>query len=75
MTGNPYRAHHAYYDDADGRQLPLWFDLDRAKCDRVVKYVYQRRQHIVQEAVQLTLDLDHWNSVHPTQQPVSMKTA
>ena len=32
----------------------------------------QRREQMVGEAVQLTLDIDHWNSVNPAEMPIDM---
>ena len=71
VTGRPYRANHARMTDRDGKQIPLWFDMDKVQRPTLEKYVFQRRQHVVQEMLQLTLDLDHWNAVHPNEEPVN----
>ncbi len=71
-TGKPYRAHHARMTMRDGKQIPLWFDMDRAGRPVVHMYATQRREHIVGEVWQLTLDLEHWSRVHPTEQPVKV---
>ena len=73
VTGKPYRAHHARWDMQDGKQIPLWFDMDRVTRPTLQKYAFQRRQHLVSEVVQLTLSLDHWNRVHPAEEPVRIE--
>jgi hypothetical protein len=74
VTGKPYRAHHALWTmQDDGKQIPLWFDMDRVARPTLQKYAFQRRQHLVGGAVQLTLGLDHWNRVHPGEEPVTIE--
>jgi hypothetical protein len=72
VTRKPYRAHHARMTMRDGKQIPLWFDMDRAGRPVVQGYATQRREHIVGEVWQLTLDLEHWSRVHPNEDPVTV---
>ena len=36
------------------------------------KCLVQRREQMVGDALQLTLDADHWNSVNPSEAPIQM---
>jgi len=59
-TGRPYRANHAV---RDGRgQVTFWGDIDEQPRPFMQKAFQQRREQIVGDCWQLTLDLDHFNS-------------
>jgi hypothetical protein len=67
-TGRPYRANLAVTTP----QGVLWTDIDEAPRHVAHKSFTQRREQMVGEAVQLTLDIDHWNSVNPADMPIDM---
>lgn len=68
-TGRPYRVNHAF--SADGNpQKTLWIDIDEAPRKNMWKSAVNRREQMVGDAFQLTLDLDHWNSVNPSEEPI-----
>lgn len=69
-TGRPYRVNHAVTEWQGGKQLTFWIDIDRAPRKLVVKSFMRRREQMVGDAYQLTLDLDHWNSINPQEEPV-----
>ena len=71
-TKKPYRANHAYPVVQGGRQLMLWIDIDEAPRSPMLKSLVLRREQMVDDAVQLTLDADHWNSIHPTEEPIEL---
>ena len=72
-TGRPYRVYHAFMPDGKG-QGTLWFDIDNVKVPR--KYMHKsaimRRDQMVGDALQLTLDLDHWHQNHPSEEPIDI---
>ena len=68
-TGRPYRVNHAFVDD---KQLTLWVDIDEAPRKFMVKSAVMRREQVVGDLVQLTFDLDHWNRVNPSEEPIEM---
>jgi hypothetical protein len=72
QTGRSYRVYHAFPagDDYQGRML--WFDIDdeHATRDQMLKSAVRRREQMVGDAVQLTLDLDHFNRTHPKDEPI-----
>jgi len=71
-TGRPYRANHAITEMRNGAQLTFWIDIDQAPRTRMQKSLIQRREQIVGDAVQLSLDLDHWNSVNALEEPIAI---
>ena len=71
-TGRPYRANLAVVDHTSQGQYTLWGDIDTAPRKFAQKAFVQRREHMVGEAVQLTLDVDHWNIINPLEEPILM---
>lgn len=70
-TNQPYRANHAYSALINGKQGKLWFDIDGvAPRPKMVKAAGERREQMVGDGLQLTLDLDHWNRIHPEEEPI-----
>ncbi|MBB5351388.1 hypothetical protein HNR46_001624 [Haloferula luteola] len=72
VTGQPYRVNHAYKADSNGN-LVLWIDIDEAPRGPMLKSAINRREQVVGDLVQLTLDLDHWNRVNPAEDPIEME--
>jgi len=70
-TGRPYRVNHAYPRMLNNQQVFFWLDIDDPKTPRpkMLKSAVNRREQMVGDGLQLTLDLDHWNSIHPKQEP------
>ena len=68
VTKKPYRANHAVH----ALQGYLWVDIDEAPREPMQKSMVMRREQIVGDAVQLSLDADHWNSIHPKEDPIIM---
>ncbi len=72
-TGRPYRVYHAYPNDAAGQGM-LWIDIDEAPRKIMVKSAVMRREQVIGDMVQLYLDLDHWNRVNTTDDPINLPT-
>lgn len=70
QTGKPYRANHAYPHTQGGKQTMLWVDIDEAPRKQMVKSLNQRREQMVGDAVQLTLDAMHWSRINPGAEPI-----
>lgn len=68
-TERPYRANHAF--SPDGQQT-LWVDIDQAPRGPMVKSFVQRREQMVGDAVQLTFDMEHWNRINPSEEPIQL---
>ena len=71
-TGRPYRVNLAVTTWQGGQQLTLWTDIDAAPRHIAHKSFQQRREQMVGDAFQLTLDLTHWNNVHKDEEPIVM---
>lgn len=69
-TGQPYRANHAFTDP--NGQGSLWIDIDEAPRPYMHKSLLQRREQMVGDGLQLSLDMDHWNSINPGDQPIEL---
>lgn len=70
ITGKPYRVYHAL--PVIGRQLNLfvYVDIDEATRSQMLKSAVNRREQMVSDGYQLTLDLDHWNSANQDKEPI-----
>ena len=72
-TGRPYRVNHAVAVAQDGaRQMYIWVDIDEAPRGPMLKSLMGRRQQMVGDALQLNLDAEHWNNIHPRQEPIQL---
>ena len=66
-TGKPYRANHAI---PSGKQLHLWIDIDEAPRKQIIISLINRREQMVGDGLQLTLDAEHWNNVNSEEDPI-----
>lgn len=71
-TGRPYRANHHYKDWRGGKQYDFWIDIDEADRGPFLKSAVIRREQMVGDGTQLTLDIMHWNSINPEKEPVDL---
>jgi hypothetical protein len=68
-TGRPYRVYHAI--PASGQlNLFVYVDIDEANRNQMHKASGIRREQMVSDGYNLSLDLDHWNSINPTLEPI-----
>jgi hypothetical protein len=71
-THLPYRANHAMVVRQGGQQLTLWIDIDEAPRKPMLKCLQQRREQMVGDGLQLTFDQEHWNRIHPDEEPIQL---
>ena len=71
-TGRPYRVNHAVTAKHGSKQLTFWVDIDEAPRKHVHRSFIQRREQMVGDGLQLTFDVDHWNSRNPNDEPIVM---
>ncbi|MER8770807.1 hypothetical protein NKJ70_16950 [Mesorhizobium sp. M0092] len=70
-TGKPYRVYHAL--PASGQtNLFVYIDIDEASRNQMLKSAVNRREQMVSDGYNLTLDLDHWNNVNPELDPINL---
>ena len=68
LTKQPYRVNHAYQVG----QTAFWIDIDEAPREPMRKSLIARREQMVGDGLQLTFDADHWNSIHPEEEPIQI---
>lgn len=72
-SGRPYRAYHAVPSSAAQGSF-FWIDIDdpETTCKNMRKSAVMRREQMVDDGVQLSLDLDHWNSTHSEEDKIEL---
>jgi hypothetical protein len=71
-TGRPYRANHSFVVTQGSEQLHLWIDIDEADRGPFLKSAVTRREQMVGDGLQLTLDIEHWNSINADKEPIDL---
>jgi hypothetical protein len=71
-TGKPYRVYHAIPVGSRQLNLFVYVDIDEATRSQMHKSAVNRREQMVSDGYNLTLDLDHWNSVNQAQEPIEI---
>lgn len=71
-TGRPYRVNHAVTTSRGSKQLTLWIEIDEAQRKPMLKSLIQRREQMVGDGLQLSFDMEHWNIIHPDQEPIAL---
>jgi len=69
-TGQPYRGYHAYKLSQGSDQLVFWVDIDEASRKQMHMSATQRREQMVGDGLQLTLDIEHWNQINEEDAPI-----
>lgn len=72
-TGLPYRANLSYTITQGQQQLALWVDTDEATRFQLMKAATKHRDQMVGEAYRLALTVEHWNRIHPDQEPYQLE--
>lgn len=57
---------------SDGQTLFEWADIDTAPRAHVEKHVQQDRRSIVSDAYALQMKVDHYNAMHPDEEPIQL---
>jgi len=71
-TRRPYRAYQAIPVQSGQLNLFVYVDTDEATRPQMLKSTFHRREGIVTDAYSLTLDLDHWHSVNPSEEQIDL---
>lgn len=72
VTGRPYRVNLAVTTWVGGEQMTLWHTLDDAPRPVADKGLKQRREQVVGDVVSMADDADHWNRLHPNEEPIQL---
>ena len=71
VTGEPYRANHSFDEIRGDEKIFRWLDIDEdAPRNKMHKSVYNRREQMIGDGLQLVRDADHWNRIHPEERPI-----
>ena len=73
VLGESVNRNICYPVESDGKQPPLWTELDTATRSKVEKNKTLRRDQMVGDAFQSTLILMRWNRLHPNEEPVQIE--
>jgi hypothetical protein len=71
-TGRPYRANHAISTGQGDLFRHRWIDIDEAGRPQMLKSLMKRREQMVGDGLQLSLDLDHWHAINPNEEPIDI---
>jgi hypothetical protein len=71
-TGKPYRVYHALPVNSGQLNLFVYVDIDEASRNQMLKSAVNRREQMVSDGYNLTLDLDHWNSVNSGEEQIML---
>lgn len=74
-TGNPYRANHAVPRRSPAGQLSFsWVDIDDPKTTlpNMRASLVMRREQMVDDGLQLTFDMEHWNGIRPEEEHIDL---
>jgi hypothetical protein len=70
-TGLPYRVYQAI--PATGQlSLFVYVDIDEATRGQMLKSSVNRREQMVSDGYNLTVDMEHWNRVNPDKEPIQL---
>lgn len=71
-SGRSYRAYHAV--PSSGQGVFYWIDIDDPETTfaNMRKSMVRRREQMVDDGVQLSLDLDHWNAIRPNDEHITL---
>lgn len=70
--GRRYRKNHAVRVNKAGVQLTIWAILGSAPREHMQKAFIQRREQVVGDCVQLSVDVDVYNDMNKDKPPIQM---
>lgn len=71
VTGEPYRANHSFDEMQGEDKIFRWLDIDdEAPREKMHKSIYNRREQMIGDGLQLIRDAEHWNRIHPKEEPI-----
>lgn len=71
-TGQPYRAYQAIPVGPRQLNMFVYVDIDEANRNQMRKSAVHRREQMVSDGYNLTLDLEHWNRINPDKEPIEL---
>ena len=74
-TGNPYKVNHAVPKRSTSGQMSFsWVDMDdpNTKPNSMRASLVMRREQMVDDGLQLTFDMEHWNKIRPESEHIEL---
>jgi hypothetical protein len=71
-TGQPYRVYHAVPVKVGEQYVFHYYDIHEAPRKVMQKSLINRREQMVSDGVQLTLDELYWRKCHPGEEPIPL---
>lgn len=65
-----YRSNVYYTERQGNKQLTFWADIDKVNRKKMVKNYVLRRDQMIGDGTQLSIDLLHWSRVNPNEEPI-----
>lgn len=73
-TGYSVRKNHALrFKNEDGAQLAFWVEIHEASRPQMWQSMTNRREQMVGDAFQLTIDSEYWNRINPKEEPIQIE--
>jgi hypothetical protein len=70
VTGQPFRVYHAIPVGDGQLNLFVYVDIHDATRHQMLKSCVNRREQMVSDGLQLTFDMEEWNSLNPSEEPI-----
>ncbi len=68
-----YRSNVYYTERQGGKQLTFWADIEKVNRKKMVKNYILRRDQMVGDGTQVSIDILHWNRINPTEEPIQLE--
>ena len=72
-TGRPFRVYHALPITQGGQTTYAYFSVEDANRSQMHRSLQKRREQMVDDAMKLVNDADHWNNINPKDEPIQME--
>jgi hypothetical protein len=69
-TGRPYRVYHAIPQTSGQLNLFVYVAIQDITRNQMLKSSVNRREQMVSDGMHVTFDLEHWNSINPSEEPI-----
>lgn len=71
-TGKTYRVYHAVPQKVGEQTHFFYYDIHDATRKVMHKSAVNRREQMISDGVQLTLDLQYWHSINPNEEKIDL---
>lgn len=65
-----YRSNVYYTERQGSKQLTFWADIEKVNRKKMVKNYILRRDQMIGDGTQLSIDILHWNRINSKEEPI-----